>query len=368
MMRFWPLFIFLFLLSLPAMAAAPYPGGSGFSLGDAQSQCQADLQYYESPAEGYTNISCVYVPPTGGQTFFQVALKSSVSGAVYNQWTGTYVPPSTCSANVNRFGIAPHDSSGLDCHNGCEEEAFFDPTAPAGQTWGVSSTGKTCTVGSASTPADGSSAAPPPQAMTCKADGTCTWCDTQNGNCVTGKTSAGKPPAITGAQGGTSSPPPPNLGSTGNPASGSSSGGTGSGGTVITGNGGPQPANNGDWAKGPAHATSAGCTAGDACNAGQASGVVGTLYQASGDSIGQEYSSFKAQVSSSPLISAASGFFAFTPSGSCPTWHIPGNKYWGEAGFDFTFFCDPAILAILQAAGLIVLAVGAFSAFRIALY
>jgi hypothetical protein len=37
-------------------------------------------------------------------------------------------------------------------------------------------------------------------------------------------------------------------------------------------------------------------------------------------------------------------------------------------GFDFSFFCADGMLAILALAGYIVLAVGAFSAFRIALY
>ena len=96
--------------------------------------------------------------------------------------------------------------------------------------------------------------------------------------------------------------------------------------------------------------------------------MIGTLYQRSGDSLSAEYGKFTAAVGSSPIITAATGFFTFTPSGTCPTWHIPGNKYWGQAGFDFTFFCNPAFLTILQLAGYLVLAVGAFSAFRVALY
>lgn len=97
---------------------------------------------------------------------------------------------------------------------------------------------------------------------------------------------------------------------------------------------------------------------------------MGQLYQAGTDTPASVYNDFKAQVSSSPIMSAATGFFdASSLSGStCPTWHIPGNKYWGQAGFSFDFFCSSGMLALLALAGYIVLAVGAFSAFRIAIY
>jgi len=104
------------------------------------------------------------------------------------------------------------------------------------------------------------------------------------------------------------------------------------------------------------------------CDVGQADGDTGALYTASVDTPGSVYANFKSRVSGSPLITAAAGFFTVNASGSCPSWHIPGNQYWGQGGFDFTFFCDSGILAILALAGWIVLAVAAFSAFRIAIY
>ena len=104
------------------------------------------------------------------------------------------------------------------------------------------------------------------------------------------------------------------------------------------------------------------------CDVGQADGQVGSLYTTSGDSVSAEFASYSAQVATTPIASAVPKFFSFTPSGTCPTWTIPGNKYWGQAGFSFAFLCQPDFLALLQAAGLIVLAVAAFSAFRIALY
>lgn len=97
---------------------------------------------------------------------------------------------------------------------------------------------------------------------------------------------------------------------------------------------------------------------------------MGGMYEPSSDTPSSVYSHFRASVSASPLVSSVSGFFdtAGISGGSCPTWQIPGNKYWGEAGFSFDFFCAPGMLALFALAGLLVLAVGAFSAFRIAIY
>jgi hypothetical protein len=101
---------------------------------------------------------------------------------------------------------------------------------------------------------------------------------------------------------------------------------------------------------------------------GQADGNVGQMYQASTDTPASVYADFVSSVQSSPLISATTGFFTVNASGSCPTWHIPGNKYWGEAGFDFAFFCSDGMLALLALASYLIAATAAFCAYRIALY
>lgn len=117
-----------------------------------------------------------------------------------------------------------------------------------------------------------------------------------------------------------------------------------------------------------ASTSSSKCTGG-ACDVGNADGVMGAMYRPSTDTPAGIYNGFSAQVAQSPLITAASGFFTMNASGgTCPVWHIPGNKYWGPSGFDFTFFCSAAMLQLLALAGYLVLAVGAFNAFRIALY
>ncbi|WP_354546689.1 hypothetical protein [Rhodanobacter soli] len=96
---------------------------------------------------------------------------------------------------------------------------------------------------------------------------------------------------------------------------------------------------------------------------------MGQMYTPGTDTPASVYGDFKAQVSASPIMSSASGFFSASGiGGACPTWHIPGNKYWGQAGFSFDFFCADGMLALLALAGYMVLAVGAFSAFRIAIY
>jgi hypothetical protein len=105
------------------------------------------------------------------------------------------------------------------------------------------------------------------------------------------------------------------------------------------------------------------------CDVGNADGDTGGLYTASTDTPSSVYSTFQAQVAGSPIVSAATGFFTVSLTGtSCPTWHVPGNEYWGASGFDFALFCDLSFLAILVAAGYIVLGVAAFCAFRIAIY
>ena len=104
------------------------------------------------------------------------------------------------------------------------------------------------------------------------------------------------------------------------------------------------------------------------CDVGNADGDTGGLYQASTDTPGSVYADFQAQVANAPIVSAVSGFFAVSAGGSCPSWHIPGNKYWGAAGFDFTFFCNADVLAIMALAGYVVLAMAAFCATRIAIY
>jgi hypothetical protein len=207
----------------------------------------------------------------------------------------------------------------------------------------------------------------PTPSETTNANGTKTYCDNL-GNCVTSGPSPPSAPPSASSSANNSTDAASNTDTT--PASsGSTSGSNGSGSGNGSGTGtGTTGSGSGTGVPASSSSTSTKCTDG-VCDVGNADGQVGQLYTPSTDTPASVYASFKAEVSASPLISAATGFFSPpSASGTCPTWHIPGNKYWGEAGFDFTFFCSDGMLALLSLAGILVLAVGAFSAFRIALY
>lgn len=218
----------------------------------------------------------------------------------------------------------------------------------------------------------GTSNALTPPSDTVNADGGHTLCDTISGKCVTTHPSTANPaPATSSGNHSTDTTATTTTAPTTSTTDSSSTstatggddgtGGDGSGSTTTT------TGTSTTTTPASSSTTSSKCTEG-ACDVGEADGQIGTLYTAGTDTPSGVYASFKAKVAGSPLIGAATAFFTVNASGSCPTWHIPGNKYWGEAGFDFTFFCDPAILAIFALAGYVVLAVAAFSAFRIALY
>lgn len=226
----------------------------------------------------------------------------------------------------------------------------------------------------------------PNASETTNADGSKTYCTTGTSNnvCITSNSSPSSAPA-------SSSTSPNNAtnysSTTSHPASSSSTTTTAT--TTTTGASTPASGSSSGSASGglPSTYTSTGqstqqsvtdtpasssstsgkCTEA-VCDVGQADGQVGALYVSSGDSVAAEFASYSAQVASTPIASVVPQFFAFTPSGTCPTWSIPGNQYWGSSGFSFAFFCQSAFLSLLQAAGFIVLATAAFRAFTIALY
>jgi hypothetical protein len=272
-------------------------------------------------------------------------------------------PPPTCTAGqvvTPGTNVLQSSTTGEMCTTGansCEVSLKI----------GGANSGASVLSGNACSATQGKTQPLPTPSETTNANGTKTYCDNL-GNCVTsGPSPPSAPPSAsssannsTNAASNTDTTPASSASTSGSNGSGS---GNGSGtGTGSTGSG------NGNGAPASSSSTSTKCTDG-VCDVGNADGQVGQLYTPSTDTPASVYASFKAEVSASPLISAATGFFSPpSASGTCPTWHIPGNKYWGEAGFDFTFFCSDGMLALLSLAGILVLAVGAFSAFRIALY
>jgi len=79
------------------------------------------------------------------------------------------------------------------------------------------------------------------------------------------------------------------------------------------------------------------------------------------------FSDFSAKAKQTPLVSAASGFFDIgSVSGSCPTWTVPESEWLPAMTFDF--YCNATALEIIGWAGWVILCVGAFRAFEIAVY
>lgn len=194
----------------------------------------------------------------------------------------------------------------------------------------------------------------------CNADGSCVTCS--GDTCAT--TGATTPPA----------PPPPAGGSssgnhdTSTTTNTTTSTTTNTTTTITDGGTGTGTGDSTSTTTGTGTGTSDSKCDSGACDVGEADGDVGGLYQSSGQTPNSVYSTFAAQIKGSPIVSAAGGFFNVQAGGSCPSWHIPGNQFWGAAGFDFSFFCSSAMLALFQLAGYLVLAGAAFCAFRIAIY
>ena len=100
-------------------------------------------------------------------------------------------------------------------------------------------------------------------------------------------------------------------------------------------------------------------------DAGTPGSVGGDLYEGSGDTVGSVFSGYIDRVSDAPIMAAAGDFFSVpNGGGSCPTWTTSESEWLPALTFDF--FCDPALDAMLEVAGLLILAVAAYCAFNIA--
>lgn len=313
----------------------------------------------------------------------------------WNRWSFTGDVPPTCPAGQIVPPGTPYEqssSTGEACTSGanrCEMTLVLGGSSSGSQML----TGAACAASTGDfTPHAGLAPPVPPDPTP---DGGRTFCDAISGICVTAAPGDGGPPTAPAAPDGSTDNSSTNTagttttgattttttttgGSTTNTTNNFSGttdgGGTGTGSGSFSGSGSSSAAtasSSTSTASTPAVASSSSskCTGG-ACDVGNADGQMGGMYQSSAETPSTVFSSFAAQVQTSPLIGAATGFFstAGISGGTCPTWQIPGNKYWGASGFSFDFFCSPGMLALLALAGYLVLAVGAFSAFRIALY
>lgn len=149
-----------------------------------------------------------------------------------------------------------------------------------------------------------------------------------------------------------------------NPGTGTSTG------VAVAGNRGtPNP--NGTAVSGDGSGSGTGTGGGTGEGEGDGEGGVGgdgdALYTSTGKTIGDVYSTFKTNVSASPLISSVTGFFGgCTVGGGCPVWSYDGGEMMGALTFDA--HCSGALSLLLQMGAAAVLAAAAFCAFRIAFY
>lgn len=102
----------------------------------------------------------------------------------------------------------------------------------------------------------------------------------------------------------------------------------------------------------------------DCTGAGTASGQVGEYGASRAQSIGARYEQFKAAAMASPLVSATSGFFQVSVSGSCPTFDAVSNDYFGTITFNF---CEPWIQDFLSWGGIVFLMIACYAALKVAI-
>lgn len=368
----------LFLLLLVLVGAlVPFHKASAVTWQEAYSNCLSDLAYVKSRGNSGLTGACQKdssLPkfnfswdPANAQQY-----PNGVSCYSYSYPVGMPYPcgysgsnPPVCTPNRIYAGAALSSvhswDDGTECDDsGCMVGTFLGGSMNADRY----ETGAYCPYDSSSKPPD---APPPPQQASsppaCNADGSCTSC-------------AGTTCASTGVPPPPAPPPPASAASSGNHTTNYNNSTTNnySSQTTFSGGGAASGSSSGVVQSGTSTTTGSGtsdsqgkCDSG-ACDVGEADGQLGGLYQHSTDTPSSMFTQFVAEVKGAPVIAAVSGFFTVQAGGSCPSWHIPGNQYWGANGFDFSFFCTSDFLAIFELAGWLVLAGAAFCAFRIALY
>lgn len=101
----------------------------------------------------------------------------------------------------------------------------------------------------------------------------------------------------------------------------------------------------------------------DSSNAGSGA-AMGHLYTKSGKTMESVISAFKAQVSSTELVSSIKGFMSVPGGGVCPVFTLPATAYWDTLTLDIQ--CSSAFQALLRACGAVILAIASYCAIRIA--
>jgi hypothetical protein len=92
----------------------------------------------------------------------------------------------------------------------------------------------------------------------------------------------------------------------------------------------------------------------------------GHFYTTNGRTISDSVSDYKAAVANAPIVQAGQQFFTVTGGGSCPTFTLAATDWWPAMVFDYQ--CRSPMSDVFALAGYLVLAIGAWSAFKIAIY
>lgn len=92
----------------------------------------------------------------------------------------------------------------------------------------------------------------------------------------------------------------------------------------------------------------------------------GDLYQKKDKTFADVLGRFQTSIMAAPWMKAATGFFNVSiGAGSCPQWSVPAS-HWTPALDATPYFCGPVAMTLYQLGGVIVMAVAAWAAFRIA--
>lgn len=366
--RFTTFVVALLTFSAAFMPSPVFATATAASYPAALAACQS---LAATPSFKNANPSCPLAPAsqtgTGPNAACAVDLLygSSTPQALYQYWIfPCNTAPNGCTAGQALANGASYNQSSTtgEAESGgcCLALTLGGPLS--GQ---MVQTGMTCSA------ATGAPQVTTPPSETNNPNGSKTICDPVSGDCVTYTPSPDPAPATSSPNSATNSqtntgPSTSNSTGTTTPASSSSSG-SGSGAGSGTSGSGSGATTTTTQTNNPATASSTSCTTG-VCDVGNADGQVGALYTASTDTPNSVYASFQAQVSNSPIVSAATGFFSLSVSDTCPIFSVPGNKYFGSGGLSFGFFCQSNVLTLFQLAGFFVLAVAAYAAFKIAIY
>lgn len=130
-------------------------------------------------------------------------------------------------------------------------------------------------------------------------------------------------------------------------------GNTGEGGKNVGGTGDPKGEGEGGDGEGGE----------DEDGAGDAGSGVGTLYEGEGKTLAGVYDNFKTQLEAAPLISSGTDFLTVSVSSSCPTFSVPETAFW--SAMEFSYHCTGPLADALALGAYLLLAIAAYTAFKI---